>query len=89
MVFTILIKKDILGISANELMQLMQKHKIDTRPVFPPIHTQPIYNDGKNLQIAEKIHSMGITLPSSYNLKSKDIQTISNIILNHKKLNFF
>ena len=87
--FTILIKKDILGISANELMQLMQKHKIDTRPVFPPIHTQPIYNDGKNLQIAEKIHSMGITLPSSYNLKSKDIQTISNIILNHKELNFF
>jgi hypothetical protein len=28
---------------------------------------------------------MGITLPSSYDLKNKDIQKISDIILNYKK----
>ncbi len=83
--FTVLVKKDVLGINANELMQIMQKNKIDTRPIFPPIHTQPIYKNGKTLYISEKIHSMGITLPSSYNLKKKDIQTISDIILKYKK----
>lgn len=83
--FTILIKKEILGINANELMQIMQKNNVDTRPIFPPIHTQPIYKSSETLNISEKIHSMGITLPSSYDLKNKDIQKISDIILNYKK----
>jgi len=63
-------------------MKKMQFEKIDTRPIFPPIHTQPIYNKKKKLPVAEKIYSMGLTLPSSYKLQTKDIQKICNLILN-------
>ena len=81
--FTILIDEEILGINAIELMKKLQDHKIDTRFIFPPIHTQPIYNKAKKLPISEKIHSMGLTLPSSYDLKLEEIKNICSLILNH------
>jgi len=80
--YTILIDENISGINVLNLMKKMQFEKIDTRPIFPPIHTQPIYNKKKKLPVAEKIYSMGLTLPSSYKLQTKDIQKICNLILN-------
>ena len=80
--FTILIDRKIFKLSATQLMKKFKKNNIDTRPVFIPLHKQPIYKSGQKFFVADKIHTMGITLPSSYNLTKKDIKRICDIMLN-------
>ena len=79
--FTIIIDKDFFGINSYQLMKVLNEHKIDTRPIFPPLHTQPIYNNKQRLPVAEKIHAGGITLPSAYDLQFNEIKQICKIII--------
>ena len=56
---------------------------IETRPMFYPIHTMPIYSKGyERHPIAEKLGSRGINLPSYPGLNEKDIQIIVNALIN-------
>lgn len=78
--YTILINKDEFGTGVEKVAQILEEEGIDTRPVFPPIHTQPIYNTGQNLPVSESISETGISLPSAPNLKKDKIKIISQII---------
>ena len=78
--YTILIDKDDFGTDVASVVQSLEAEEIETRPVFPPIHTQPIYNTGQNLPVSENISKIGVSLPSAPNLKYNKIKTISNII---------
>ncbi len=50
---------------------------IETRPIFFPIHTMPIYKrKGQKFPVAEDIARRGITLPSYPELKRDDVQYI-------------
>ena len=64
----------------NKLITKFKKNGIDSRPVFYPIHTQPIYQNGLVLPVSEKISNCGISLPSSPNLNGEDILKICRII---------
>ena len=82
---TILIDEKFLGQKVIDLMKKLRDHNVDTRRIFPPVHTQPIYDEGKKLPISEKIHLMGLTLPSSYELKSEQIKNICHLLLKYTK----
>lgn len=61
-------------------MKALKEGNIDTRPLFPPMHLQPIYNTGKSLPTAESLSDRGLSLPSSVNLLTEDIErTIETI----------
>lgn len=77
--YTFLVEKNY-EISREALVKRLSLEGIDTRPVFPPVHTQPIYNTGQILQVAESLHAKGISLPSSARIKSADINRITDII---------
>jgi len=54
-----------------ELQQFLKEKGIQTRDFFYPLHMQPCYSDMDikgNFSLSEKIHSQGISLPSSYGL---------------------
>lgn len=78
--FTILIDENEFGASVSELSDALKSNEIDTRPVFYPIHTQPIYARRLDCPNAEKIHEMGLSLPSSPDLRSDDIERTCKII---------
>ncbi len=78
--YTILIDPDIAGISAENLMLQLREVKIDSRPVFPPVHKQPVYNTGQSLPNSEYISSTGLSLPSSPELRDIDIEKICSTI---------
>jgi len=82
--FSIQIDPTLFGYSRDELIQYLKEKGIETRPLFPPVHTQPIYNTGQHLTIAEKLSTQGLSLPSSPNLKEDDIIRITQEI---RKLN--
>ena len=58
----------------------MKKKGIDSRIVFYPIHTQPIYQQGLALPVAEKIHQMGISLPSAPEIFVDEIKATCDIV---------
>ena len=61
-------------------MQALKARGIDSRPVFQPMHTQPIYNTGQCLPVAEDLAAHGLSLPSSTNLQSEDVQRVGRAI---------
>ena len=71
--YSILIDERLFGISRDKLMVELEKKGIETRPVFLPIHSQPIYQNDQKLQVAERLSSQGLSLPSSVNLHINDI----------------
>lgn len=77
--YTILVE-DSFGMSRDELMCALSDSGIDTRPVFIPIHMQPVYATDQCLPVAENISVRGISLPSAVNLRVLDIKEITNII---------
>lgn len=78
--YTILVDKNKFGISRDELAEKLHKEGIETRPVFPPVHTQPIYNTGQNLPVSQYLSQTGMSLPSAVGMQEKDIRRIVQII---------
>lgn len=80
--FTILIDEEKFGVSVCKLAEDLKSNGIDTRPVFYPIHTQPIYanNHEKGFPCAERLNRMGLSLPSSPDLTSDDVINACEII---------
>jgi len=78
--YTILIDSSKLGFDVHFLMSELKKNKIDSRIVFYPIHTQPIYKCDTKFPVAERIHSRGISLPSSPEMTKKDIDYICSVL---------
>lgn len=69
----------------DELRNYLELHGVETRPVFYPAHTMPMYSSKfQRLRVAELIGWGGINLPSFPLLKKEDILFISNIINNFK-----
>ncbi|MCP4052709.1 MAG: aminotransferase class I/II-fold pyridoxal phosphate-dependent enzyme [Mesoflavibacter sp.] len=60
----------------------MDAENIETRPLWKPMHLQPIFNGlpfyGKN--ISEKLFKKGVCLPSGSNLSDNDLSRIKNIV---------
>jgi perosamine synthetase len=83
--FSILIDEETFGMSSEILGDKLKTIGIDTRPLFPPVHKQPIYNTGQKLPICEKLSHSGLSLPSSVNLNKTKIKQIINAISDIQK----
>ena len=63
---------------------------VETRPLFYPIHTMPMYCFGRNeYPVAQKLAASGINLPSYPDLNREDVTTIGGhireFLVNHGK----
>jgi perosamine synthetase len=78
--YSILIDEEEFGMSSKELGEQLKKRGIETRPLFPPVHQQPIYNTGQSLPVCEMLSRCGLSLPSSVNLNGDEIERITGEI---------
>ncbi len=78
---SILIEPARFNMSRDELILRLKDEGIETRPVFYPVHKQPVYNSSMQLPVAEKLSSKGISLPSSPKLDQQSVIEIGNCIL--------
>jgi perosamine synthetase len=78
--YSILIDEKEFGVSAHELGNKLKEMNIDTRPLFPPIHQQPIYDTKQFLPVSEMLSYRGLSLPSSVSLCKNEIQRIIETI---------
>lgn len=63
------------------LREHLDENGIETRPLFYPVHTMPMYSDKyQRHPVAENIGWRGVNLPSYPGLKTEDIEFICNKI---------
>ncbi|AGF51739.1 spore coat polysaccharide biosynthesis protein; SpsC [Synechocystis sp. PCC 6803] len=78
--YTILINQDKLELNRDQLMSRLQEKGIETRPLFIPIHRQPIYNTHQSLPVAESLSKNGLSLPSFVTLSNENLYQIIDSI---------
>jgi perosamine synthetase len=72
---------DEFGISRDSLMEKLTQLGIESRPFFPPMHQQPIYNAGVKLPVSESVSQNGLSLPSSAGMSQQMVQRIAENII--------
>lgn len=69
-----------LGKTSEELRVALEKENIETRPLWKPMHLQPVFQKcpyyGTN--VAERLFNNGLCLPSGSNLSESDKKRITN-----------
>lgn len=65
------------------VMARLDRAGIETRPVFPPVHRQPIYRArfSRSLPVAERLGELGLSLPSGAGLSDHDIDRVADALL--------
>ena len=78
----VLIDSGITGFTREELRLQLEKNNIESRPLWKPMHLQPIFKNCAYYgeQIAEKLFENGLCLPSGSNLTEEDRMRIENSI---------
>jgi len=80
---TILIDKQKTGGISRETLRLaFEKENIESRPLWKPMHLQPVFKRyPKYLNgVSEKLFKIGLCLPSGSNLRDNDKQRIQSVI---------
>ncbi len=72
------------GVSRTDIERAMEAEKIESRPVWKPMHTQPVFAGCKAYVngASEKLFEQGLCLPSGSNLTSEDLYRITSVIKN-------
>jgi dTDP-4-amino-4,6-dideoxygalactose transaminase len=67
------------GITREEIRMSLEKENIETRPLWKPMHLQPVFSGslffGSN--VAENLFDLGLCLPSGSNLSKLDLQSVA------------
>ncbi|MGV8914041.1 MAG: DegT/DnrJ/EryC1/StrS family aminotransferase [Kaistella sp.] len=69
-------------ISTEHIMQTFAKHNIETRPIWKPMHMQPVFKDAGYFgsDVAENLFDYGLCLPSGSNLVDDDRERIAEVL---------
>ncbi|MDO9534383.1 MAG: aminotransferase class I/II-fold pyridoxal phosphate-dependent enzyme [Bacillota bacterium] len=70
------------GVSPGEIVGAMEKENIEARPVWKPMHLQPLFQScryyfhSKGESVSDKLFEKGLCLPSSSNLSEKEQERV-------------
>ena len=76
------IEPEIAGIDREEVRLQLLERQIETRPVWKPMHLQPVFKDCECIDngVARELFQKGLCLPSGSNLTSEDLTRVINSI---------
>ncbi|NJK56441.1 MAG: pyridoxal phosphate-dependent aminotransferase [Pleurocapsa sp. SU_5_0] len=72
------------GIDREQVRLKLLEHQIETRPVWKPMHLQPVFTSCEcvNNGVAEDLFHKGLCLPSGSNLRDEELQRVTAEIRN-------
>ena len=84
---TLTVDKNEAGVSRAQIMDALEKENIESRPVWKPMHLQPLYKGygyvtARDGDISAQLFKNGLCLPSGSSLSKEDQDRIIDIILN-------
>lgn len=83
----ILISPEKFGANREKVRRSLEKENIEARPVWKPMHMQPVFAGSKCIggEVAEDLFQRGLCLPSGTAMSDDDIQRIVSVILSCRK----
>jgi dTDP-4-amino-4,6-dideoxygalactose transaminase len=71
------------GVSREDIRIALEKLNIECRPLWKPMHLQPIFESAPYYggNVAESLFNNGLCLPSGSNLDTEDLNMVKNAIL--------
>lgn len=78
----IMIDPDRFGMDREGVRLALEQENIESRPVWKPMHLQPVYQDCRirGGAVSERIFEQGLCLPSGDQLNENDLEMIAQII---------
>lgn len=78
----IVVNPDAAGFTREDLRLKMEEENIETRPLWKPMHLQPVFADASYYGdgTAEKLFNNGLCLPSGSSLTDEDIKRVASVI---------
>ena len=66
----------------NKLMDKLEKENIESRPVWKPMHLQPVFEkyDFIGNNVAKNLFETGVCLPSDSKMTDKDLRRVTQVI---------
>ena len=89
---TLTIEEDVVGTSIASFLQSLAEENIEARPVWKPLHMQPLfegasyYAHSENENISEQLFNTGICLPSGSNMTEEDQWRVIDCVKNSLKV---
>ena len=70
------------GISTNHLIDELDKNNIEARPVWKPMHLQPVFKNYDYIgdDVAETLFDLGVCLPSDTKMTDEDLKYVVSTI---------
>jgi perosamine synthetase len=71
-----------LPIARDRIMGELEAQGIETRPLFPPLHAQPVHASGQpaSLPVCEQLAAGGLSLPSGAALTEAQIDRVCDAL---------
>ncbi|QQX76031.1 MULTISPECIES: DegT/DnrJ/EryC1/StrS family aminotransferase [Aequorivita] len=79
----ILVDTAICGFTSEEIRLAMAENNIECRPLWKPMHLQPVFTNAPYYggKVAEKLFNIGLCLPSGSNLISEEKVKINDVLI--------
>lgn len=79
---TLLIEKESFGMDREELRLLLKEMNIESRPLWKPMHMQPVFKDYPFYSngVSEELFTKGLCMPSGTNMSENDIKRIIQVL---------
>jgi pyridoxal phosphate-dependent aminotransferase EpsN len=79
---TVLVDETRLGVTRDSILQAMEAHNIEARPVFLPMHLQKPFLGAERFggAVAEDVSRRGICLPSSSSLSAEEQDLVIAVV---------
>ena len=80
---TILIDPNVAGFNREELRIRFEAENIESRPLWKPMHLQPVFIDHPKYVngVSESLFEHGLCLPSGTSLNNSDLERIADIVM--------
>lgn len=77
-----IVVEDEYGLSRDDLIKILGRNQIETRPFFMPIHKMPPYKDCRHgdLSVTEELSRKGLNLPSSVGIRKEEIEKVCKMM---------
>jgi dTDP-4-amino-4,6-dideoxygalactose transaminase len=85
---TILFYPDVCGKSREDVRLALEKENIEARPLWKPMHMQPVFENCPYVggKVAEELFEIGLCMPSGSNLTDEDFERIFGVLTNEFNL---
>lgn len=87
----ILIDPKVFGATREDVRLILDREDIESRPVWKPMHLQPVFKDAKAVggSVSEELFELGLCLPSGSQMSEDDVLRVADVIKNQVQRKVF